>query len=159
MEWWQQAAFPLIGVILGVLVGAWLQRRTIRDERAYRQKTELCNAMHGLLMEIDEHLELSKIDPMGMRLLFPTDMWEVHKGKVADLPLTLQESLYKAYSSIRKINTVTQTALAYARRYHVGEFDKRYLDEVREADGPLRKAREELAKWLVEEGCGKPRSG
>lgn len=159
MEWWQQAAFPLIGVIVGVLLGAWLQRRTIRDERAYRQKTELCNAMHGLLMEIDEHLELSKIDPMGMRLLFPTDMWEVHKGKVADLPLTLQESLYKAYSSIREINTITQTALAYAHRYPVGEFDKRYLDEVRKANGLLREAREELAKWLVEEGCGKPKSG
>ena len=155
MEWWQ----PLIGVIVGALLTAWLQRRTIRDERAVRQKTELCNAMHGLLMEIDEHLELSKIDPMGMRLVFPTDMWEVHKRKVADLPLTVQESLHKGYSSIRKINTITQPALAYAHKYHVGDFDKRYLDEVREANEPVRKAREELAKWLAEEGCGEPRSG
>ena len=159
MEWWQQAVFPLIGVIVGVLVGAWLQRRTIRDERAYRQRAELCNAMHGLLMEIDEHLELSKIDPIGMRLLFPTDMWEVHKGKVADLPLTLQESLYKAYTSIRKINTITQYGLASAAKNHVSTWDTRYLDEVKKANEPLGKAREALAKWLVEEGCGKPRSG
>jgi len=163
MELWQQLiviAVSLIGGgIAGALVGTWIQRRTIRDERAFRQKTELCNAMHGLLMEIEENLVLAKIDPIGMRLLFPTDMWEVHKGKVGALPLTLQESLYKAYSSIRRINTITQTALAYAHRYHIGDFDKRYLDEVREANGPLCKAREELAKWLVEMGCGKPRSG
>jgi len=159
MEWWQQAASALIGVIVGVLLGAWLQRRTTREERTFRQKTELCNAMYGLLMEIEENLALAKKDPMAMLPIYPTDMWEVHKGKIASLPLTLQEGLQKAYLSIKGMNDITHTALAYASTKHLGSFNSLYYSKVREIDEPLRKAGEELAEWLVEEGCGKPRSG
>jgi len=57
------------------------------------------------------------------------------------------------------MNNITRTALAYANTKHLGSFNNLYHNKVKEIDEPLRKAREELAKWLVEEGCGKPRSG
>jgi hypothetical protein len=159
MEWWQQALVTFGAVIVGGGITFLVQRKIAKEDRAAKHKTEICNAMRGLLVEIDENIELAQQDPIGIRVLFPTYMWEGHRERVGALPLTLRDNLSKAYSYLKKANTVAQTAFAYAEKYRVGDWDTRYVAEVKKAEPLLHKAREALAKWLVEEGCDKLKSG
>jgi hypothetical protein len=147
---WQQALITFGAFIVGGGITFIVQRRIAKEDREARHKTETCNAMRGLLVEIDENIGFAQKDPMGVRVLFPTYMWEVHKERVGTLPLTLRDNLSKAYSYLKEANTVAQTALAYAGKYNPGAWDKRYVAEVKKAEPLLRKAREALAEWLVQ---------
>jgi hypothetical protein len=149
MEGWQDALVTFLAVIVGGGVTFCVQRKLAKEDRAARHKAEVCDAMRGLLVEIDENIGLAQKDPMGIRVLFPTYIWEWHKESVGALPLTLRDDLSKAYSYLKEANTVAQTALAYAEKYQVGQWDTRYVAEVKKAEPLLRKAREALVEWLV----------
>lgn len=148
MEWWQQIiAYVVIG-FGGAFLGAWLQRRALREERASREEAELTSAMRNLLSEINSNLELIEKPLTGWSLApFATDMWNAHKGKILYLPSKLQQNLLQAYLWIGKANAVVETHLAHDSRGG-GHFDNLYLQMVEKIRDPAQKARDELEKWL-----------
>lgn len=164
MEWWQQlVAYVIIG-FGGVSLGAWLQRRALREERLVREETELRSATRNLLAEVNANLELIEKPLKDWSLApFATDMWNVHKGKITYLPPELQGDLLQAYLWIGKANAVVQTHLAHDSRGG-GHFDSLYQQMVEEIRGPAQKARDGLVRWLehnrlIEPRSSKPREG
>ena len=148
MEWWQQIiAYSVFG-FGGIFLGAWLQRRALKEERAIREKAELISAMRNLLSEINCNLRLIEKPLTGWSLApFTTDMWNAHKGKILDLPSELQQNLLVAYHWIGKANAIVETDLAHGSRGG-GYFNTLYLQMVEEIKDPAKKAGDELKKWL-----------
>ena len=148
MEWWHQiVAYAIIG-FGGVFLGAWLQQRALREERASREEVELTSAMQNLLSEINSNLGLIDKPLTGWSLApFAMDMWNAHKGKIFCLPSELQQNLLQTYLCIRKANAVVETHLAHDERGG-GHFDRLYREMVKGIRDPAQRAKEELKKWL-----------
>ncbi len=148
MEWWQQLVALVVIGFGGVFLGAWLQRRALREERTSREEAELTSAMRNLLSEINCNLGLIEKPLTGWSLApFTTDMWNAYKGKILSLPSELQQNLLQAYLWIGKANAVVETDLAHGSRGG-GYFNNLYLQMVEEIKDPAQKARDELKKWL-----------
>ena len=118
--WLQTLIGALAGVALGAVLSFLVQRKVLSDERRHREDLDLLNAVRGILGEIEFHLNLSHVDPKGMRPVFPSGMWEIHKQKIPRLPLETQEKLQKAYCQVAGINATVWTTLAHASKNDIG---------------------------------------
>ncbi|MBL7127016.1 MAG: hypothetical protein ISS58_07470 [Dehalococcoidales bacterium] len=148
MEVWQQILIYAVIGFGGVVLGAWLQRRAMREERAAREETELTSSMRNLLSEIESNLGLIEQPLTGWSLApFETDIWDAHKGKILYLSSELQKSLREAYLWIHKANAVVETHLAHDSRGG-GHFDNLYRQMIEKVKAPAQKARDELKDWL-----------
>jgi uncharacterized protein YneF (UPF0154 family) len=153
MLWWQYLIVSVVLLVVGGLFGYWLNRRGMKTERDARERRELRDAVKGLLTEMNANLKLTEIGPEPA-LLPPLakDMWNIHKSKILELPLEIQESLYQAYSSIDNVNAVLETRFACGNRGHgPGAWDTRYEREGKKAREPMEKARNYLEIWLSQQ--------
>ena len=150
MELWQQiVTYAVIG-FGGVFLGAWLQRRALKEERAAREEAELISAMRNLLSEVNSNLKLIEKPLKGWSLApFANDIWNAHKGKILFLPSELQENLLHAYLWINKANAVVETHLAHDS-IGGGHFDGLYQQMVENIKDPTQKARDGLKNWFEE---------
>lgn len=153
MVWWQYLIISLTSVALGAFMGYFLNRRGVQSERDARERRELRDAVKGLLTEMNANLKLTEKRPEPA-LLPPLakDMWDIHKSKILELPLEIQESLYQAYSAIDSVNAVIDTRLACGNRDQgPGAWDTRYENEGKKARERIEEARSYLGKWLKEQ--------
>lgn len=148
MEWWQQIIVYVVIGFAGVFLGAWLQRRALKEERASREEAELISAMRNLLSEINSNFRLIEKPLKGWSLApLVTDMWNAHKGKILYLPSELQQNLLEAYLWIGKANAVVQTDLAHGSRGG-GYFNTLYQEMIDKTKDPAKKAKDGLERWL-----------
>jgi hypothetical protein len=153
MIWWQSLIISVTSVAVGALLGyllSWLGAKIERDSTKRRQ---LLEAMQGLFAELGINLKLIEKQPDGLLPRLTKDMWNIHKSKIAELPLHIQENIYQAYSSIEQVNAVVDNMYAFGSRSHYGPgaWDTRYENEAKKAREPLKKARYDLKEWLREQ--------
>lgn len=154
MVWWQYLIISVASLVVGGLFGYLLNRRGMKTERDATERRQLRDATKGLLTEMYANLKLTEKSPEPA-LLPPLakDMWTIHKSKIIELSLEIQESLYQAYSSIDNVNAVLEDVYAFGSRqnYGPGRWDKRYEDEAKKAREHMERARDCLEGWLKEQ--------
>ena len=152
MVWCQYLIISLASVALGALLGYFLNKRGVQNERAARERMQLQSAVKGLLTEMNANLELIKKGPdMALLPRLAKDMWNIHKSKIVELPSEMQTCLYEAYAGIDYVNAVLDTRVAVGPRGHgPGEWDTRYKNEAEKARKPIEIARDALQEWLKE---------
>ena len=154
MVWWQYLIISVVLLVVGGLFGHWLSGRGAKAERVATEGRQLVDAVKGLLIEMYANLKLTEKDPEPA-LLPPLakDMWNIHKSKVVELPLEIQEALYQAYHSIDNVNAVLDLRDTYPKQGTgtPGAWDRRYSDEAKKAREHMQRARDCLEQWLKEQ--------
>jgi len=154
MVWWQYLIISVVSLVVGGVFGYWLNRRGMKTERDAIERRQLRDAAKGLLAEMHANLKLTQKSP-DPALLPPLakDMWNIHRSKIVELSLQIQESLYQAYSSIDNVNAVLENMYAFGSRqnYGPGAWDTRYANEAKEARVHMKRARDCLEEWLREQ--------
>jgi len=147
MVWWQS----IILLIFGGLIGFFFNRLGAKSERDAIERRHLQDAIRGLLIEMQSNIKLTE-NPPGLAILprLAKDMWNMHKSSVAELPLVIQETLYRAYIEIDKVNAVVETRIAFSNRKGdtPGTWDSRYANEANRARKAIKKAKATLLKYL-----------
>jgi len=147
MVWWQS----IILLFFGGLIGFFFNRLGAKSEREAIERRQLQDAIRGLLIEMKSNIKLTEKPPEPAILpRLAKDMWDIHKISVAKLPLKIQETLYRAYAEIDKVNALVETRIAFSNRKGdtPGTWDTRYESEANKARMVIKKAKRNLLKHL-----------
>lgn len=159
MAWWQYLVTSIVLLVVGGVFGYLLNRRGMKAERNATEQRQLRIAVKGLLTEMNANLKLIEKGP-ELALLPPlaTDMWNIHKSRIVELPSEMQTCLHEAYAGIAYVNAVPDIrAVAGTRGRGPGAWDTRYKNEAEKARNPMEEARNRLEVWLKAqkpEPCG-----
>ena len=112
----------LIGSIIGAIVGGYLSYKGAMDsaktqiehlykqekeKRDYKEKQEEKIMFASILGEVKENLDLAtKWQTSYSKSILSIETWSIYKGMIIYLPTTLQEKLIKAYTEIKRYNSL-----------------------------------------------------
>lgn len=153
MIWWQYLIISLASVAVGTLIGYFLNKRGVQNERDARERRQLQDAVQGLLTEICANLKIVEKDvESGILPRLAKEMWDMHKSNIIELPSAIQGDLYEAYYSIDKVNSVVENMHAFGSRegWSPTYWDTHYEMKAQEARKPMEKARDTLERWRKE---------
>jgi len=149
-EWWQQLLLSLGSILFGALLGYFLTRIGVKQERKSRNEEKLKDAVSGILVEIETNLGLAK-QPFESRLVpFVTSIWEVHKGEVLRLPQGLRSILYEVYIEIEMANSLVEADI-HQLDYGRGYYNEPYKGKKEKIKNKAEQAIKDLKDWIKKE--------
>lgn len=114
----------LMGSIIGAIVGGYFSYKGAMDsaktqiknlyqqekeKREYEKKREEEIMLNSLLSEAKENLELAtKWQVHHSKSILSTETWSIYKGSISSLPTSIQERIIKAYTEVKRYNSLAE---------------------------------------------------
>ena len=133
MEWWHYLLIGLASAVVGVFLGALVDRLVKRFAQKrgpsllFEQQVEEQSKYTppDLVDEIESNRKIAAEPWAGKLLSFQTGMWDARQDEVNKLPANLREDLAQVYIDIRLANSIVRLSTEFSHRTQ--NLDEHYI--------------------------------